>query len=95
VIEVKACWNRKVQAAIRTQLVEGYLEKNGWTHGVYLVGWYVCDRWDHPDFPPTSFLSSDTYEEACEEVSDLASSYDGQGVSAIVKGVCLDCRFPT
>ena len=74
VVEVKGCWNPDVKTAIETQLVKGYLEKNGLTHGVYLVGWYLCARWDGPWSGAKSNLSSDSYEAACKEVAGLATS---------------------
>jgi len=94
VIEVKGCWNREVKTAIKSQLVEDYLDKNGWTHGVYLVGWFLCDRWDAPTPKLKSCLSGKTFEDATLEIQDLASSYDGRNSFAIVAGFCLDCRFP-
>ena len=48
VIEVKGCWNRDVRTALAEQLVGQYLRPNGLTHGIYLVGWFVCDRWQNP-----------------------------------------------
>lgn len=94
VIEVKGCWHREVRTAIKAQLVEDYLNKNGWTHGVYVVGWYMCDHWNNPDKPPVCNLNSKSYEDACKEVEHLAAPYSGEGGSAIAKAVCLDCRFP-
>lgn len=94
VVEVKGCWHREVRTAIKTQLVEDYLNMNGWTHGLYVVGWYVCDQWNNPAKPLTCNLDSKNYEDACKEMENLAAPYTGEGVSAIVKAVCLDCRFP-
>lgn len=95
VIEVKGCWHPKVKSAIETQLVGDYLEKNGLTHGIYLVGWYVCDRWDGSWSGAKSNLSSANYEDACKEVAALAAPYDGVKNSTVVEAVCLDCRFPS
>lgn len=94
IIEVKGCWHKEVRTAIETQLVAGYLVQNGWTHGIYLVGWFDCDRWDAPTNTPKSSLNAATYEDACKEVDALAAPYDGVGKSEVVKGFCLDCRFP-
>jgi len=49
VIEVKGQWHREVHSAMQEQLVERYLLQNRLTHGIYLVGWYLCDEWDHAD----------------------------------------------
>jgi hypothetical protein len=40
VIEVKRCSHRDVADACKTQLVRGYLQRNGWTHGIYLIAWF-------------------------------------------------------
>lgn len=49
IVEVKACWHAEVQTAMETQLVNRYLADNACQHGIYLVGWYVCDQWDDTD----------------------------------------------
>lgn len=94
VIEVKGCWNPGVQTALEAQLVDEYLKTNGLTHGLYLVGWYMCDRWDHPKRKPNSQLKSPTFEEAQEEVRQLAVLHDGKRSPLTVRCVVLDCRYP-
>jgi hypothetical protein len=32
-----------------SQLVERYLRDNECQHGLYLVGWFICDEWDDID----------------------------------------------
>jgi hypothetical protein len=49
IIEVKGCWHRELKEAMKTQLVDRYLKDNNCNHGIYLVGWYVCDKWDEDD----------------------------------------------
>jgi hypothetical protein len=46
VIEVKGCWNRELKTAMRTQLVDQYLRPWEVKHGIYLVGWFLCDAWE-------------------------------------------------
>jgi hypothetical protein len=31
---------------MRTQLVDQYLRQHEVRHGLYLVGWYLCDAWE-------------------------------------------------
>lgn len=51
IIEIKGQWNRGLKSAIRTQLVERYLDKNDQTlTGIFLVGWYTSDEWDGDDY---------------------------------------------
>jgi hypothetical protein len=91
IIEVKGCWNIGVRTALKSQLVEDYLQKNGWTHGIYVVGWFVCDRWKQQE----SNLNSARFEDTAKEMDDLATLYDGVKSAFRVKAVCLDCRFPS
>jgi hypothetical protein len=49
IVEVKGCWNRKVNEDMEGQLRDRYLQDNRCQHGIYLVGWFVCDQWDRKD----------------------------------------------
>lgn len=49
IIEAKGCWNPKLKTSMKDQLVDRYLKDNECNHGIYLVGWYVCDQWDKDD----------------------------------------------
>jgi predicted NACHT family NTPase len=49
IIEAKGCWNRKVNEDMEGQLRDRYLRDNRCRHGIYLVGWFVCDQWDRKD----------------------------------------------
>jgi hypothetical protein len=50
IIEVKGCWNQDLLTAMQEQLVDRYLEESDCQHGLYLVGWFVCDAWDSEDY---------------------------------------------
>lgn len=94
VIEVKGCWHGEVQNAIDSQLVGRYLKPKNLTHGIYIVGWFMCARWNNPDRFPKSCLNSTTFEEGWDEVRDLAAPYDGKQSPFTMRGVLLDCRYP-
>jgi hypothetical protein len=49
IIEAKGCWNREIRTAMETQLVNRYLKDNDCRHGIYLVGWFLCDVWSKRD----------------------------------------------
>ncbi len=49
VIEVKGCWHDEVMIAMETQLLNRYMKENNLAHGLYIVGWFMCDRWDDKD----------------------------------------------
>jgi hypothetical protein len=91
VIEVKGCWNAEVKTAVDSQLVGDYLRPNGLTHGIYLVGWFVCAAWEKPQ----NKLTSGTFELAQQEVAQLVSAYDGKANPERVSEVVLDCRYPS
>jgi hypothetical protein len=93
VMEVKGCWHAEVKTALETQLVATYLKPNGWTHGIYLVAWCVCQRWDSPDKPAVCKLRSQTIEDSATEVRELAAPFDGRMSPFRVIGYVLDCRY--
>ena len=49
IIEVKGCWNEKLNTSMKEQLVNRYLKDNTCQHGIYLVGWFDCEQWDKSD----------------------------------------------
>ncbi len=91
IIEVKGCWNRRVRKDLKEQLVERYLALNKEAVGIYLVGWFVSDRWKRKK---QSYLSSKTYEDARAEVQGLAAPYNGIDAPEFVTGVLIDFRIP-
>lgn len=47
IIEVKGCWNPDIRESIKTQLYDRYMcDDTGYNYGIYLIGWYWCDKWD-------------------------------------------------
>lgn len=51
IIEVKGCWNKALDVDMENQLVGRYLKNNpDCRHGVYLIGWFNCDKWDSEDY---------------------------------------------
>ena len=50
IIETKGCWNRGIDKAIEEQLVGKYLRNNQCQHGLFLVGWFNCEKWDRKDY---------------------------------------------
>ncbi|MFA7002790.1 MAG: hypothetical protein WC429_02030 [Verrucomicrobiia bacterium] len=83
VVEVKRCSHKDVAEGCQTQLVEGYLKRNDWTHGVYVVGWFGVAS------APQARWS--TIEEATASVDGWVTSAARQSVHVI--GFVLDCRL--
>ena len=90
VIEVKGCWNVEVRTSVDSQLVGAYLHPNGLTHGIYLVGWFLCGVWTKP----TNKLQSSAFDLARQEVNQLVAPYDGKTNPERISGIVLDCRYP-
>lgn len=49
VIEVKGCWHAELMTAMETQLVNRYMKDSDCQYGIYLVGWFNCERWSDED----------------------------------------------
>ncbi len=76
IIEVKGCWHREVKTAMQGQLVNRYLKNNTCNHGLYLVGWYLCERWD-----PADYRKSDVPFVSIEEAKTFLTK-QGKALSA-------------
>jgi predicted NACHT family NTPase len=50
IIETKGCWNSELETAMETQLLNRYMKDNQCHYGLYLVGWFVCEKWDKDDY---------------------------------------------
>ncbi len=72
VVEVKGCFNPKVETDIRDQLRDRYLADNDCTHGLYVVGWYGCAQWDTTDNASRAKWSKRPREELDEFLSACA-----------------------
>lgn len=46
VCEVKGCWNSDLYTSMKNQLVDRYLKEQKISHGIYLVGYFDCAKWD-------------------------------------------------
>jgi hypothetical protein len=89
VVEVKGCWNPAVKEDIEKQLVQKYLLPHSWTHGIYVVGWFICDAWKSG----RNCLQSSNFEEACKEVRRLGNEITARYPALTVCGLTLDCRY--
>ncbi|SIT36573.1 hypothetical protein BN2475_90091 [Paraburkholderia ribeironis] len=49
VIEVKGCWNEELMTAPASQLRDNYMKAYSAAYGIYLVMWFLCDRWANDD----------------------------------------------
>jgi hypothetical protein len=86
IIETKGCWNRDLRTAMADQLVGRYLKDNI-HHGLYLVGWFLCDRWDGADRRKGQTPKIDI-DEIQKELDQQAQALSGDGVN--VRAVVLN-----
>ncbi len=93
VIEVKGCWHPQVRKAMRSQLGGMYLQKAGWTHGLYLVVWTACDRWNDPKDKRSVKTKAKTIDGAREELETLAEVFDGVREPWVIQSFVLDARL--
>jgi hypothetical protein len=49
IIEVKGSFNKRVKKDMKEQLVDRYLNNNNCLHGLYVIYWPYCQRWDDDD----------------------------------------------
>ena len=90
VAEVKGVWNTGLWSSIKCQLVDRYLEQNGLTHGLYVVGWFNDEAWDPVD-PNRSKNRKRTLKEAQDFLDAQATklSTGGKRVQAVVLDISL------
>ena len=90
IIETKGCWHSELTTAMRTQLVERYLENNRCQHGLYLVGWYNCSQWDIKDYRQKRAAKLDM-DHITKELQEQANhlSNTGRRIQAFVLNTAL------
>jgi hypothetical protein len=96
IIEVKGCWNPDLETAMDQQLVGRYLQDHQCPYGIYLIGWFACDKWtdndyrkkQSPQYPLEHAISH--FEEQAKEIS-AKSSIPGLALKAHV----LDAHLRT
>lgn len=76
VVEVKGCWHKDLKNAFKDQLIKKYLTDKGIRAGIYLVGWFICEKWNRGDYrfkqtPKFSFKeATDFFTNQREELVD-------------------------
>jgi len=90
IIEVKGSWNKNLNTDMENQLIKRYLKDNQTRHGIYLVGWFLCDSWDKKDYKLAANpkIEIDDAKIFFNEQA-RALSKDGYYVNSFV----LDCRL--
>jgi hypothetical protein len=87
--EVKGCWHAELKRAMQTQLRDRYLEDNQCGHGLYLVAWFLCNKWK--DENRKTKTPQWTLEEAQRFFQKQAADLSGSG--KILCALVLDARL--
>lgn len=82
IIESKGCWNPELMTAMQSQLHDRYLKLDGEACGIYLVGWFLCDRWDSKSDYAFKGTKGELHAELAKQASSIPS--EGRRLSAFV-----------
>ena len=90
IIETKGCWNRELNTAMETQLLDRYLHENQCNYGLYLVGWFNCEQWDDNDDRKQK-TPKKTLQEARKQFDSQAEKLSGieKSIRAFVMNTAL------
>ncbi|GAA2752942.1 hypothetical protein [Kitasatospora cinereorecta] len=91
VIECKGCWNETLKTALREQLVDQYLQTPR-TAGLFLTGYFHCDRWDEKRQRNCPKTGHSLDEVAVHQREQARITREG---GAVVSSVTLDCALPS
>jgi hypothetical protein len=88
-IEVKGCWHDKLCTAMKNQLLEKYLNVADVEHGIYLVIWCHCDKWNNPRGPMTG-KTIEFCKEHLEKQASIISEESGKNIGVFILDTHLD-----
>ena len=84
IIEAKGCWNNELKTAMETQLVDRY-------YGIYLVGWFLCDKWDGRDYRKrnVSYKSMNRMQNSLKKQASTLSTKNQVNVKSFILNAAL------
>jgi len=71
IVETKGSWHDRLWNDMEDQLVNKYLKNSQLNHGIYLVGWFSCEKWNDPE-DSRKPRSSETLDSAREKLGNQA-----------------------
>ncbi|WP_392536205.1 NACHT domain-containing protein [Nostoc sp. C117] len=95
IIEVKGTWNEELNTSMKEQLFDRYLSDISCQHGVYLIGWFYCDKWSKQDYRKSDaqrYTKNFTTLEAAKnyfEIEAIKISQPNKKVKSFVLNVSL------
>lgn len=95
IVEVKGCWHKNLYADMKDQLVDRYMKDNQCQHGLYLVGWFYCEKW-HPGDDRSTRHAKEKREMTATQAQ---KKFDGQAVAlstgaTTVRAFVLNASLP-
>lgn len=81
VIEVKGCWHKDVNTAMKSQLLDRYLGDSGIRHGIYAVFWCECAIWNSEDT-----RRSDAKRNVGNNLDQARQAFDAQAIGLCGNG---------
>lgn len=91
VIESKGCWNQELSKSLKEQLIDKYLIDERHRHGIYLIGWFMCEKWDSADYRKgraPSMEIGDARELFSQQAEDNSDGFIN------VRSYVMDVRLP-
>jgi hypothetical protein len=92
ILECKGCWNSGLGTDLEQQLVDRYLTKPRYDAGIFLVGFFDCERWRINKVRPIH-QRRHSLEELRRTLAQAAADQE-QAKPVTVASVVLDCRLP-
>ncbi|MEJ8676088.1 hypothetical protein [Chromobacterium amazonense] len=94
VIEVKGCWNKELMTAPVSQLRDNYMKAYDATFGIYLVMWFMCERWTTDDTrnrKTLTLIPAGTYKACADTVANACHVASAEGMT--ITPVTIDCTY--
>lgn len=91
-IEVKGCWHPDLKTAMESQLVGQYLSTDDCRHGIYLIGWFTCDKWNDPKDSRKKKVPKLDISDAAKKFEQQAEEVSAK-TSLRVRSFVLDARL--
>ncbi|MFM0091782.1 ATP-binding protein [Paraburkholderia sediminicola] len=94
VIEVKGCWNAELMTAPASQLRDNYMKAYSAASGIYLIMWFMCDRWTQDDQrkrETRKLIPNETFDACVDAVTEacIAASVGAASLTPFV----IDCTY--
>lgn len=91
-VELKCCWNRDLDTALREQLLDIYLDEESNNQGIYLVAYFDSPLWDDGDARNRASCRRRSIDQTRTFFASQAASCSASEV-ADIDAFVLDCRL--